>query len=201
MNNGYVGYSMSVRAREAYQSGEMPKSKWKKENIIEEIKRISEEEEIVLNFNIENLNKINAEYLKEIFLTFSSWHHTSSKLNKTDFYSIDVDKLEDLTDEKINDDVQYYRNNKRQEKAKEELKYAMLEYEEWYGSKRYGKFEKKEAKAIIYGNWAYLIRFIPTKKRIDGKHILNINYLGTRKPKSFDTKLVNKTKKSIKKEI
>lgn len=30
VNSGYIGYSMSRRAAEAYEDGEMPKSKWTK---------------------------------------------------------------------------------------------------------------------------------------------------------------------------
>lgn len=41
--SGYCGYSMSNNAVEAYRSGEKPKSKWTKREIIEEIKRQIEE--------------------------------------------------------------------------------------------------------------------------------------------------------------
>lgn len=38
MNRGYIGYSMSVRAAEAYQSGEKPLSKWSKSDILAAVK-------------------------------------------------------------------------------------------------------------------------------------------------------------------
>lgn len=37
MNSGYSGYSMSNRAVEAYEDGEMPLSKWSKQLIIDEV--------------------------------------------------------------------------------------------------------------------------------------------------------------------
>ena len=37
MNSGYSGYSMSNRAVDAYEDGEMPLSKWTKKMIISEV--------------------------------------------------------------------------------------------------------------------------------------------------------------------
>lgn len=38
VNSGYIGYSMSRRAAEAYEDGEMPKSKWTKKAMVAAIK-------------------------------------------------------------------------------------------------------------------------------------------------------------------
>lgn len=37
MNSGYAGWSMSKRAVEAYNNGEMPKSNWIKDEIIDAV--------------------------------------------------------------------------------------------------------------------------------------------------------------------
>lgn len=76
---GYNGYSMSNNAISAYESGERPISKWTKKAIIEAVKEI--------NSNID-LSGLSVKELKSHCLTQSSWHHTSKKYNKTDFYSI-----------------------------------------------------------------------------------------------------------------
>lgn len=95
-NNGYIGYSMSVRAGEAYKSGERPISKWRKSDIVEEIKELELD-----NFSMDLLKKLNLKTLKNYVLEISSWHHTGKLFNETDFYSIDVNYLENLTDERI----------------------------------------------------------------------------------------------------
>ncbi len=75
---GYVSYSMSVNARNAYQSGEKPMSKWNKTSVVFEIAdSLGVEEEDI------SLKKPYKEYL-----SYSSWHHTSKKYNKTAFYDV-----------------------------------------------------------------------------------------------------------------
>ena len=93
-NKGYVGYSMSKRAEEAYKSGEKPLTKWKKEEIIQAYPEKYHKE----------LSKLNEQELKDNFLYFSSWHHTSKAFNKTDFYRpYNEDEIDDKTImEKIN---------------------------------------------------------------------------------------------------
>ena len=56
MNSGYSGYSMSNRAREAYDDGEKPLSKWSKAEIIEAVEEYAEETE--LHFDIKLLKKL-----------------------------------------------------------------------------------------------------------------------------------------------
>lgn len=87
---GYSGYSMSNNAVEAYESGEKPISKWTKEAIFFEIK----DQEPELKCSVEKLKKLPVKLLKEVCLRRSSWHHTSNHFNKTDFYSLNTNKLE-----------------------------------------------------------------------------------------------------------
>ena len=100
MNSGYSGYSMSNRAREAYDDGEKPLSKWSKTDILEAISDYAEEAD--LHFDIALLKKLKVADLKSLVLYRSSWHHTSSYANRTDFYDIDREKLDALTNEEIN---------------------------------------------------------------------------------------------------
>lgn len=90
--NGYDGYSMSNNARAAYESGEKPLSNWTKTDIIDAIQDI--------NPNID-CSRLNAATLKKEFLTQTSWHHTSKFYNRTNFYSIDTEYVEGLTQSEV----------------------------------------------------------------------------------------------------
>ena len=94
--NGYDGYSMSNNARNAYDDGEKPMSKWRKADIIDAIRTIDPEKAGLLS-------KVNVKTLKDVVLTKTSWHHTSEYYNKTDFYSVDEDKVANLTKKQIKD--------------------------------------------------------------------------------------------------
>lgn len=80
--SGYVGQSMSVRAKKAYDSGEMPKSKWTKSAIIEELENMFGEEEA------SGFKKFSRQELFDGVCSYSSWHHTGKFATATDFYSI-----------------------------------------------------------------------------------------------------------------
>lgn len=106
---GYNGFSMSNNAVTAYEDGEKPLSKWTKADILSAI----EEQEIELKCSIEKLEKLPVKVLKRVGLSYSSWHHTSNHYNRTDFYSLDVDRIQDLTDEKIDKLILNYKENKK----------------------------------------------------------------------------------------
>lgn len=84
---GYIGNKMSVRAYEAYESGEKPLSKWTKNDIIECVLNVRND------FQEKELKIYSKEVLK-VFLICSSWHHTGSYFNETNFYSLDLDFIE-----------------------------------------------------------------------------------------------------------
>ena len=98
---GYNGYSMSNNAVDAYNNGEMPLSKWTKAAILEAVHTAVDDGEAVINFDLDLLKKVKVAELKEFLLYKSSWHHTSSRYNRTDFYSLDVDRLEELMTEDV----------------------------------------------------------------------------------------------------
>lgn len=203
MNNGYNEYKMSNRAVNAYENGEMPLSKWNKKVIINAIEEYIENNNIKVNFDINNINKYSLDTLKRTFLYRSSWHHTSSKFNKTDFYQLDEDSIIKTNEsdlKKLEEIIKEEKVEKEKEKEKSNYEYVIIEYEEFEGSKKYGKYVNHSEPAILIGNWAYLIKYYfrkPEKKNIDGNHILNIKKFGTRKPKEFNTELVKKIKKEL----
>lgn len=80
VNSGYIGYSMSRRAAEAYEDGEMPKSKWTKKAMVAAIKDACDELDLEYDPAIEKMKKVE---LFDTFLYNSSWHHTSKFFNET----------------------------------------------------------------------------------------------------------------------
>ena len=149
---GYNGFSMSNNAVAAYESGEKPLSKWTKTNILEEIGKTIREEELTLNFSMEKLKKLNAKTLKQICLYRSSWHHTSKHYNKTDFYSIDIDSLIELTDEKIDIIIENCKEDKSEEPTEERWQCAFLE---WSGTRKHPTAIEVVEEGIVKGNWFY----------------------------------------------
>ena len=124
---GYKGMAMSWNAVKAYENGEMPFSKWTKKNIVDEIKNRRND------INIDLIKKLDVESLKATFLRKSSWHHTGEFFNQTDFYEIDEEKIENLSNEKVaswieNDkkDKELFKKFKEEEKEKEESKFIIL---------------------------------------------------------------------------
>ena len=100
---GYHGKSMSNNAVLAYEHGEKPYSKWTKRIILSEINELIEDEDIPDY----PYRKLNLETLRHFFLKRTSWHHTGSLYNETNFYSLDIDKLKNMTDK----DFEFYLNN------------------------------------------------------------------------------------------
>ena len=151
MNSGYSGYSMSNRAVDAYEDGEMPLSKWTKKMIISEV--VEHE-----HFTEEELKKYPKNVLAEYFLFESSWHHTSSYCNKTYFYSIDEYIAEEGSIEELEKIKKRYAPERKPKKEikKLEAKKAHITYLEWGGTRAHPKATEVNAYAVIIGNWAYL---------------------------------------------
>ena len=83
---GYDGCSMSLRARAAYDGGEMPRSKWSKAAMIAAIREACENESRVYDPAIE---KHTAADLFRTFFWCSSVHHTGRFARETEFYEVD----------------------------------------------------------------------------------------------------------------
>lgn len=66
---GYVGASMSARAKAAYESGEMPMSKWTRGAIISAIKDYCADFDLAYNPDIESMSRAE---LAEAYLEYKS---------------------------------------------------------------------------------------------------------------------------------
>lgn len=189
---GYHGYSMSNNAVDAYNDGEMPKSKWTKASILDEVQRIIEEDEGT-NLDLAIVSKLTKVELADLFLTCSSWHHTSLHFNKTDFYRVDVDGID--TDKALSIIADRQPKAPKPAPVAEPITYADIEYGSWEGSRKHPKLVMHTAQAVIKGNWAYTLD--GDKKKMDGKYLTVIKSY-SRKPQGFDTILVTRIKNKIK---
>lgn len=201
VNSGYVGNRMSKRAENAYENGEYPLSKWTKNTFFDRLEEMIENEEIILKCDIEKLKLMPVKFIKRNCLILSSWHHTSSYFNETDFYEIDIDYVESLDNtflEEKRKELKELRKMELQEKNTKEFYFADIKYEEWEGSRKWGKFVTYEKRAIIYENKAYIIgenKF----KRIDGQHFYIKNRYESKKiPNHFDKKITKEKMKKLK---
>lgn len=177
-NSGYIGWSMSERAYDAYQSGEMPLSHWTKTVLLDEI---FENEEVA--FTREEIKGFTLPVLREVLLYRSSWHHTGCYYNETDFYSVDEDRLYDRegtlallggAEKRIRDE---------KEKAAKEgsvPRKAIITFEQWEGSRRYGRFVFHTVPCYIFKGWAYTEEY--GKKSLAGQHVYAPEYV-SRAPK------------------
>ena len=156
---GYCGYSMSNNAIEAYRSGEKPKSKWTKREIIEEVKRQIEEDETELDVSLSDIEKMPVVALRDLALHEASWHHTSGYYNETSFYAVDASEITET-------DIENWRPP---EKITQTERRAKVRYIELYGSRNYPRKQEIEESGVIRGNWFY-----PDKGR--GKKNINGNW-------------------------
>lgn len=93
--NGYVGSSMSVRALEAYESGEKPKSKWTKAAMLAEMRGYCED------YDIRYVEpKMTKDELFDRFFEWTSWHHTGKFANPTDFYGLNEEAVVEYMSER-----------------------------------------------------------------------------------------------------
>lgn len=130
---GYIGNKMSVNAWNAHQSGEKTWSEWRKDDFIdlfcEELQSLAK--------------KLTLNELKSELLTSTGWHHTGKFYNRTDFYEISEDYLQEMTADKINEIIANRpKREKKEPKAKEKPLYitAKIRYVEWEG--KYARYKK-----------------------------------------------------------
>ena len=153
---GYDGYSMSKNARDAYDRGSKPLSKWNKAEIIATLKA----EDAMEGAEKERLIKsLPTPLLKDLTLIVSEWHHTGSYYNKTDFYTVDSDKIADMTVEQIREALKAHKEHQEEEKRRKEEEAkgrpVKAHYLEWTGSRNYPHASDKIDTGIIRGNWFY----------------------------------------------
>lgn len=168
---GYHNFSMSNNALEAYSNGERPLSKWTKEKMIQEIQY----QEMEIEFDINLLKKLPLSELKDRLLIKTSWHHTSSHYNKTDFYSLNLDAISELTNEKLKKISEEVKKTKAAEPEKEER--WICSFLEWSGSRKHPKATEITEEGIIKGNW--FIRKDGSKKKTSATGFRFIKLLKT----------------------
>ena len=129
---GYHGYSMSNNAVSAYESGEKPLSNWDKDSLLQGIKESADDPEIA-----KILSKLPLKELKDRFLTRSSWHHTSSHYNRTNFYSINDWVVSELTPEKAQAIVDEVKNAPKAQPSAPAVYKGDIDYLEWTGTRKH----------------------------------------------------------------
>lgn len=150
--SGYNGFSMSNNAVTAYEEGQMPLSKWTKALIIDAIQDFYyNDEDLICNFNLNLFKKITLKAMKTNFLESGEWHHTSNRYNKTSFYNINTDKIEELNDEKINNIIE---ETKKAPKETIETETRNCEFLTWGGTRKYPTPTTHTEICIVIGNWA-----------------------------------------------
>lgn len=159
---GYLGYSMSNNAVTAYESGEKPISKWTKADILDEIKS----ECLVLNCSESKLRNMPVKALKDMCLRRSSWHHTSNHFNRTDFYSLDIDKIESLTDEELDDAIILYQAEKSNKTVEPENRWECA-FLEWSGTRKHPVAKEMIEEGTVKGDWFF--RKDGSKKKTSAK--------------------------------
>ena len=175
--NGYSGISMSNNAVAAYASGEKPISRWKKQDIIKELKCRNVSDEF-----IKEASAINLSVLKNILLEKKSWHHTGMRFNETDFYAlidIPLDKEADLLQEMVMLQKEYKKNkdgkksrNKR-DKSTSKFILAEIEYTKRTADGKHSYTISGEG--VINGDWCYLKD--RHRKKVSGKDFYIISEL------------------------
>lgn len=162
----YINQSMSERAAEAYDRNSMPLSRWTKEKIIEEVNFV--------NKNI-NINKMTLKLMKMLFLVQNGWHHTGKYFNKTNFYKINADYVENLTQEQIDLIVENDKKERkpREKKAKPSKIWAIVSFTVWEGHYRNYKtpYVYTEIVSFLEGD-----KIIQTSE--GGKRINSLDFLG-----------------------
>ena len=173
--SGYLGLSRSRRAKEAYEGGERPASKWTKEALLEGIAEAFGDD---VADKAQKLSKLE---LVNIFLDTSSWHHVGAFATPVWFYQIADDRTAEEASRLVDELIEQKKAEKKPAK-KEDKKVVFLKlvierniskYRRWTNWKKFTYF-------AIAKEGDKFARIIATdsnlwedKIRIDGKHVLN----------------------------
>lgn len=91
---------MSKRAADAYDNGEMPKSKWTKAAMLaalaEALEELEDEGITITDEQVKAIEKLSKSDMFKYLFDYTGWHHTSKYFNMTEFYGVDADRLEDF---------------------------------------------------------------------------------------------------------
>ena len=165
-NNGYIGYSRSVRANEALKDYRYPLARFDRVNIDiflydmqkEDLRDSEESEHDKIKEKYKQLKKLPLriwKYVAKDCVGTAEWHHMGCFFNEVDFY--DLRFVLDY----INDNLEELKKLKPEKKTKEKpttFLYAWVTYPEWGGSLRHPKIINWEnEEGVIIGDWFYLV--------------------------------------------
>lgn len=185
--SGYIGISRSRRAKEAYEGGERPATKWTKKALLEGIADAFGDDVAEKSRKLSKLELVNS------FLEASSWHHVGAYATPVWFYRIAEDRTAEeasrLVDQLIREKTTQKAEKKaekkpaKKEEKKEDPKAVFLKivaerntskYRRWVNWKRFTYF----AIAKEGDKFAEIIaddsQSLESKIKIDGVHVLNI---------------------------
>lgn len=167
---GYLpDYSMSNNAAAAYQIGEAPLSKWTKAALLT---AAGEKAEI--------LKPLTAAELRDLMLCRDGWHHTSCRYNRTVFYAVDEDALEEVTPDAVAQIIaaRAPKTAKTEKSPAAEPKTITAEvtYTVWIG--KYAKYRKPKdvTEIVTYREGDKMIRTSDGNKRLSSMQ--NVRVIG-----------------------
>ncbi len=134
---GYHNYSMSNNAVQAYSDGEKPLTKWTKSELLDCLS--SEQQEFCRRLTLQEL--------RQELLEYAGWHHTSNYYNKTRFYAISEEAVQELTEDKVATIIECRATREKKstcEPVVEMYITALVRYDEWEGSRKHPKLVHKE---------------------------------------------------------
>lgn len=198
--SGYIGTSRSRRAKEAYEGGERPATKWTKKALLEAIAEAFGDEVA------EKAKKASLEALKDGFLKTSSWHHVGSYATPTTFYSIDDDMIAGEASRLVDQLIEEKAEKKADKKAakKEEKKPVFMKivaernisnYRRWTNWKRFTYFciaKEGDKFAEIIADDSQLLE---SKIKIGGAHVLSVCRIDSRRQFTKEIKTFLKIEK------
>lgn len=160
---GYHNYSMSNNAVAAYESGEMPLSKWTKAAILE-----------ACGDKAEMLKPLTAAELKAELLIYSSWHHTSNHYNRTEFYMVDEEKLEEITAEDVAAIISRRQPKQKPVKTEKKTVKAEVTYTVWLGQYRNYRRPKSITETVTFTEGDKMVNTSYGAKRMSSMEKINI---------------------------
>ena len=158
---GYYEYSMSNNAVGAYKAGEKPLSKWSKADILDALS--TEQREAAKGMSLAAL--------RELFLEYRGWHHTSSHYNRTEFYGI-IEELNEITVEQIKEAAEQDKKEREEKrtlapkKSAPKFVTAKVSYVYWTGTRNHPKRHEVQGEIVHFMSNEKMVKTIAGMKRM-----------------------------------
>lgn len=153
--NGYVGASRSERSQAAIENYEMPISMMSK-SIIDTFLSLTRDDFDPIHYDLLKSTPVSKwRFVAKTKMQRSSWHHTSSRFNKTDHFSLHAiaEKILEVSDT-LEDEYRAHLNHAKT--SAPAVKYGVICVQVWGGSKAHPKvIGHEQAAGIIQGEWLY----------------------------------------------